>query len=109
MIRRALDLLQNKLPRSQQLPLVGPIGRHAEASVDIFMQGEIYSYSRSKGVFGGVSLKGTVITSDADANLAYYGKPLTAENILFSNREKKIPESGIQFMKAFDRLAPKIK
>ena len=40
----------------------GPVGRHAEASADVFMQGEIYSYSRSKGLFGGVSLKGTIIT-----------------------------------------------
>ncbi len=62
----------------------GPIGRHAEASVDIFLQGEIYSYSRSKGIFGGVSLKGTVISSDVDANQAFYGEPLTAELEVFA-------------------------
>jgi lipid-binding SYLF domain-containing protein len=70
------------------------------------MQGEIYSYSRSKGIFGGVSVKGTIITSDADANLAYYGKPLTAENILLSNQVGDIPESGKQFIKIFNFLAP---
>ena len=70
------------------------------------MQGEIYSYSRSKGIFGGISVKGTVITSDVDANQAYYGKPLTAEDILLSNQTGEIPESGKQFIKIFNHLAP---
>ena len=84
----------------------GPVGRHAEASADVFMQGEIYSYSRSKGIFGGISVKGTVITSDVDANQAYYGKPLTAENILLSNQTGEVPESAKQFIKIFNHLAP---
>jgi SH3 domain-containing YSC84-like protein 1 len=111
MTQRGLKgLLNEQLTLGADIAITaGPIGRHAEASVDIFMQGEIYSYSRSKGIFGGVSLKGTVITSDADANLAYYGKPLTAENILLFNRTKNIPESGRQFMKVFDQLAPTTK
>ena len=70
------------------------------------MQGEIYSYSRSKGIFGGVSVKGTIITSDVDANLAFYGKPLTAESILLFNQAGEIPESGKQFIRIFNHLAP---
>ena len=84
----------------------GPVGRHAEASADVFMQGEIYSYSRSKGLFGGISLKGTIITSDSDANLAYYGHPYTSEDILLTKQVQKIPESGKQFIKIFNHLAP---
>ena len=84
----------------------GPIGRHAEASADVFMQGEIYSYSRSKGLFGGVSLKGTIITSDSDANLTYYGQPYTSEEILLTKQVRKVPESGKQFIKIFNHLAP---
>ena len=87
---------------------VGPVGRHAEASADIFMQGEIYSYSRSKGLFGGVSLKGTIITSDSDANLAYYGHHYTSEDILLTTQVRKTPESGKQFIKIFNHLAPPI-
>jgi lipid-binding SYLF domain-containing protein len=87
---------------------VGPVGRHAEASADIFMQGEIYSYSRSKGLFGGVSLKGTIITSDSDANLAYYGHPYSSEDILLTKQVRKTPESGKQFIKIFNHLAPPI-
>jgi SH3 domain-containing YSC84-like protein 1 len=84
----------------------GPVGRHAEASADVFMQGEIYSYSRSKGLFGGVSLKGTIITTDSDANLAYYGHPYTSEEILLTKQVLKIPESGNQFIEIFNHLAP---
>ncbi len=84
----------------------GPVGRHAEASADVFMQGEIYSYSRSKGLFGGVSLKGTIITTDSDANLTYYGHPYTSEDILLTKQVRKVPESGKQFIKIFNHLAP---
>jgi SH3 domain-containing YSC84-like protein 1 len=84
----------------------GPLGRYVEASADVFMQGEIYSYSRSKGLFGGVSLKGTIITTDSDANLAYYGHPYTSEEILLTKQVLKIPESGKQFIKTFNHLAP---
>ena len=84
----------------------GPLGRHAEASADVFMQGEIYSYSRSKGLFGGVSLKGTIITSDSDANLIYYGHPYSSEEILLTKQVRKVPESGKQFIQIFNHLAP---
>ena len=85
----------------------GPVGRHAEASADVLMQGEIYSYSRSKGLFGGVSLKGTIITSDSDANLIYYGHPYTSKEILLTKQVRKVPESGKQFIKIFNHLAPR--
>ena len=84
----------------------GPVGRHAEASADVFMQGEIYSYSRSKGIFTGISLKGTIIASDSDANLAYYGHPYTSKEILLTGQVRKVPESGKQFIKIFNHLAP---
>ncbi|HBP10840.1 MAG TPA: hypothetical protein DD452_02760 [Nitrospina sp.] len=108
MTQRGLEgLLNEKFTLGGDIAVAaGPVGRHAEASADVFMQGEIYSYSRSKGLFGGVSLKGTTITSDVDANLAYYGKPLTAENILLFNQTGEIPESGKQFIRIFNHLAP---
>ena len=108
MTQRGLEgLLSEKFTLGGDIAIAaGPVGRHGEASADIFMQGEIYSYSRSKGIFGGVSLKGTIISSDLDANQAYYGQPLTAENILITNQAVKIPESGKQFIKIFNHLAP---
>jgi len=59
---------------------VGPVGRSAEAGVAL--QAAMYTYSRSQGVFAGVSLEGTVIATRYDANEAYYGKPVYPNDIL---------------------------
>ena len=58
----------------------GPVGRSAEASVGL--QSAVYSYSRSQGFFAGVSLEGTGISVKDDYNQAYYGRPVTAQEIL---------------------------
>ena len=58
----------------------GPVGRSAEAGVGL--QAATYSYSRSQGLFAGVSLEGTGISTRDEANAAYYGKPVTAGEIL---------------------------
>lgn len=58
----------------------GPVGRAAEANVAI--QAAMYTYSRSQGIFAGVSLEGTVIGTRNEANAEYYGKPVTAKDIL---------------------------
>jgi lipid-binding SYLF domain-containing protein len=51
----------------------GPVGRQAEAGTDAQLKAEIYSYSRSRGVFAGVSLEGAALLVDADADEAFYG------------------------------------
>ncbi|MFZ2445879.1 MAG: lipid-binding SYLF domain-containing protein [Syntrophobacteraceae bacterium] len=53
----------------------GPVGRWAQASTDIQLRAEIYSYSKSRGIFAGVALDGTLVTVDTAANLALYGSP----------------------------------
>jgi SH3 domain-containing YSC84-like protein 1 len=58
----------------------GPIGRDAEARVGL--QSVMYSYSRSQGVFGGLSVEGTVVATRKEDNAAYYGKPVQARDIL---------------------------
>ena len=58
----------------------GPIGRAAEAGVAL--QAAVYTYSRSQGLFAGVSLEGSGIGTRDDVNAAYYGKPVTAGEIL---------------------------
>jgi len=58
----------------------GPIGRDAEARVGL--QSVMYSYSRSSGVFGGLSVEGTVVATRNQDNAAYYGKPVQAKDIL---------------------------
>jgi lipid-binding SYLF domain-containing protein len=67
----------------------GPVGRTAEG--DVMPKAAVYAYSRSKGLFAGVSVEGTVLITNADANERYYGRPVTASAILF---HRVAPPSG---------------
>ncbi|HJU63827.1 MAG TPA: YSC84-related protein, partial [Candidatus Binatia bacterium] len=58
----------------------GPVGRDAEGSLTL--GAAMYTYSRSQGLFAGVSLEGTVIGTRSETNAAYYGKPVEASEIL---------------------------
>jgi lipid-binding SYLF domain-containing protein len=60
----------------------GPVGRQAGASTNIRLDAEILSYSRSRGLFAGLELKGVVITQDKDDNHAVYGREADARGIL---------------------------
>ena len=61
---------------------IGPIGRSAEAGGAVGKLAAIYAYSKCKGLFLGVSLEGTVIVERKDANKKFYGKPISAKEIL---------------------------
>lgn len=61
----------------------GPVGRSSTASTDYKLEAEVYSYSRSKGLFAGISLNGASLAVDAAANTSFYGKAMTA-NAIFS-------------------------
>jgi lipid-binding SYLF domain-containing protein len=70
----------------------GPVGRHLEANTDLEMEAEIYSYSKSKGLFAGVSLKGASIQIDRDANSAFYGPgDVAASDILAGRKTIDLP------------------
>lgn len=60
----------------------GPVGRSAEGATDAQLHAEILSYSRTRGLFAGVSLEGTVFKQDRDANRSLYGRDVTARQIL---------------------------
>jgi lipid-binding SYLF domain-containing protein len=61
----------------------GPLGRAAEASTDLTLRAEILSYSRSRGLFAGATVSGSMVKEDLDANRRFYGKPLSSEDIVF--------------------------
>lgn len=86
----------------------GPKGRTAEGATDIVMNAEILSYSRSKGLFAGVSLEGSTLRSDGGANENLYGRKLTAKEII---REGKvaIPPSAQELVSLLDRKSPENK
>ena len=78
----------------------GPVGRQASAATDATFRAEVYSYSRSHGVFAGLALDGTVMTIDDAANAAFYKKPgVTAGDILAGNVTSD-DESARRFMAA---------
>lgn len=62
----------------------GPVGRNASAQTDAFMTAEILSWSRSRGLFGGVSLEGATLRNDLDVNKEMYGQPWDNKRVLTS-------------------------
>jgi SH3 domain-containing YSC84-like protein 1 len=62
--------------------MAGPVGRSAEAKTDALMKAEILAYSRSHGIFAGISLEGATLRADDDDNAKIYGKDVTQEAIL---------------------------
>ncbi len=69
----------------------GPVGRHAEASTDTQLRAEIYSYSRSRGLFAGVSLTGSSMQVDYQANSAFYGTAGLLPMEIFTQDNPDIP------------------
>jgi SH3 domain-containing YSC84-like protein 1 len=76
----------------------GPVGRHASAGTDWKMNTELLTYSRSKGVFAGLTLEGAVVQQDDDSTRAIYGKHMSFRNIL--SGRASIPRSGAAFVQA---------
>lgn len=73
----------------------GPVGRTTSATTDAKMDAEILSYSRSKGLFGGVSLKGSAISPDKSDMEGTYGSGVTAQTILIANKNRAPSEVQI--------------
>jgi lipid-binding SYLF domain-containing protein len=76
----------------------GPVGRHASAGTDWKMNTEVLTYSRSQGVFAGLTLEGAVVQQDDDSTRALYGKNMKFRNIL--SGKATTPKSADAFMKA---------
>jgi len=78
----------------------GPVGRQASASTDTSFKAEVYSYSRTRGVFAGLALDGTALTIDDDANELFYGKPDILASDIISGKIKSTDDSARRFMTA---------
>ena len=86
----------------------GPKGRDAQASTDVTLRAEMLSYSRSRGAFAGVSLEGSTLRPDEDANRRLYGRDVTAAHII---TEGKIdaPPSARDLISTLQRVTPRLK
>ena len=84
----------------------GPKGRNAAAATDIVMRAEILSYSRSRGLFAGVSLEGSTLRSDGSANKNLYGRELTAREIVHAGAAKT-PAAGRALVDLLNKKSPR--
>ena len=82
----------------------GPVGRSASAQTDAKMTAEILSWSRSRGVFAGISLQGATLREDSDDNAGLYGAKLSNRQIVDSGR--KPPESAKQLIDQLTKYSP---
>ncbi len=105
MNRRGLEnLLRNQFKLGVDASATaGPVGRDAEASTDIQLRAQILSYSRSRGLFAGVTVKGSSIKQDRDANDRFYGSPYRTRDIVLDGRATARPPVGV-WLQALEHL-----
>jgi len=84
----------------------GPKGRDASADTDLWMKAEILSYSRSRGLFAGISLEGSTLRPDNKANERIYGRKVTARAILLENRVAT-PATGRHLVRVLQANSPR--
>jgi len=84
----------------------GPKGRDASANTDAYLRAEILSYSRSRGVFAGVSLEGSTLRPDNDANEAIYHHKITASEIVLG-KNVAVPASGRHLVQVLQKNSPR--
>jgi SH3 domain-containing YSC84-like protein 1 len=97
----ARSLLQSKFTLGGTASVAaGPLGRSAEASTDLNLNAEIYSYARAKGLFAGISLEGARLAANQKDITQYYGKPVTAKELLFDHKAPKRPAEMEEFLRA---------
>lgn len=103
----ARKLVQDSVKLGAQLSVAaGPVGRSAEGATDAQLHAEILSYSRSRGLFAGASLDGTVVKQDGDDNQKLYGHKVSAKQILFSG-EEAVPAEARVLDDALAKYSPK--
>ena len=84
----------------------GPKGRTASAETDVVMKAEILSYSRARGLFGGVSLEGSTLRSDGGANKNLYGKELSAADIVLKGAVRS-PAAASPLVSLLNKKSPR--
>jgi SH3 domain-containing YSC84-like protein 1 len=78
----------------------GPVGRTGEASTDLKLDAEVYTYAKTKGLFAGLSIEGARLSADQRSNARYYGRNVTAKQLLFENKAVRVPAPADAFRKA---------
>ncbi len=107
--RGASSLLKSKVKLGADAAVsAGPKGRDAQADTDAFMRAEMLSYSRSRGVFAGVSLEGSTLRPDEDGNRKVYGRDASASAIIAESKYQS-PEAGRRLVARLQKASPQLK
>ena len=107
--RGASSLLKSKVKLGADAAVAaGPKGRDAAANTDAYLRAEMLSYSRSRGVFAGISLEGSTLRPDNDANRKLYGKDASAAEII-SESKVEAPEAGRKLISRLQKASPTLK
>lgn len=103
----ARKLLQSKVTLGADASIAGgPVGRSASAETDAQMHAQILSYSRSRGLFGGVALNGAVLKQDNGSNEELYGRKVNPSDILIKGRVP-VPPEGRRLDRTLTKYSPR--
>jgi len=83
----------------------GPVGRNAQVATDVLLKSPVFAYSRSKGLFAGIALDGSVVSIDDPANRKVYGKDFTAQDILLDGKAR-INSDVAPFVRVLEKYSP---
>src|SRR5215472_6033061 len=110
MNNRGMDsLLHSKVKLGADASVAaGPKGRTASADTDAYMRAEMLSYSRARGVFAGISLEGSTLRPDEEANHRVYGNDATAGKIITESKFAA-PEAGKHLVTRLQKASPQLK
>src|SRR5713101_6171204 len=107
--RGAHSILQSKVKLGADASAAaGPVGRNASAETDVTMRAEILTYSRARGLFAGISLAGSSVRPDNDANARIYGKKVEAQSIIFKGAVA-VPPAAQKLISLLNQKSPKTK
>jgi SH3 domain-containing YSC84-like protein 1 len=105
--RGAHSILSSKVKLGADASVAaGPKGRTAAAATDVTLRAEVLSYSRSRGLFAGISLEGSTVRPDNDGNERVYGKKLEAESIVFKGAVA-VPPAAQRLVSYLNQKSPK--
>src|SRR5215813_4837180 len=110
MNNRGMDsLLHSKVKLGADATVAaGPKGRTASADTDAYMRAEMLSYSRARGVFAGISLEGSTLRPDEDANRRLYGRDSSAARIILESKGDT-PAAGEKLVHRLQKASPELK
>ena len=107
--RGASSILTNQVKLGGDVAAAaGPKGRNAAASTDVSLRAEILSYSRSRGLFAGVSLEGSTLRPDNDGNERLYGKGVSGQDIVINSKIRP-PASAKSLLATLNKKSPRNK